>query len=290
MRISPTKLGALCAPGFCPLCYWRLLRLKFRKPYMFPMPAIMHSLDAQEKQVAAISIDHNGCLPQYFGSFQNAVEILPIEAIPGFHEETNLELYGKPDLVLRDGSGKVMVVDNKTAKTKLDSHPLSAMYRAQVNMYGFLLERCPEAYEISRVGLLYYEFSPLTDDEILLNVGDDFMFARFTPQLIEIEYNPEEIVVPLLEKVRALIDMQNPPDGKEGCKDCELLAFFHDIAKVTDGIRAPRRHDLEDARRYSSERFLLDFGIDAARQSKLDNIFRDAQPFGVLDRWLRDEE
>lgn len=290
LRISPTKLGALCAPSFCPLCYWRLLRLKFKKPYSFPMPAILNFLDIQEKQVATVSIDKNGCLPEYFGVFQDAVEILPIPAVAGFHQETKLNLYGKPDLVLRDGSGKVMVIDNKTAKTKLASHPLSEMYRAQVNMYGFLLERCPDAYEISRVGLLYYEFSPLTDDEILLNVGDDFMFARFTPQLIEIEYSPEEIVVPLLKKVRELIDMQDPPKGNDGCSDCALLDLFHDVAKVTDGVALPRPNDLEDSRRYSSESFLRKFGIDEARQSRLDGIFREAQPFGVLDRWLRDEE
>src|ERR1700723_1679447 len=211
MRVSPSKLGALAAPNYCPLCYWRLQRLKFRKPFSFPMPAILNNLDAQHKQLVAVSLDREAKLPEYFGSFRKAKEILPIEAIDGFHSETNLDLYGKPDLVLRDAKGKVMVVDNKTAKIKPATHPLSARYAAQINMYGFLLERCTDAYEVSKVALLYYQFSPLTDDEILPNIGKDFMFARFTPQLVEIQYDPEAIVVPLLEKHRELLDMDEPP-------------------------------------------------------------------------------
>jgi hypothetical protein len=142
-RISPSKLGALCAPGFCELCYWRVLRLNFRKPFMFPMPAILNSLDAQHKQFANVALDRRGILPEYFGDFQDATEILEIESIEGFHAETNLELFGKPDLVLQDKDGAVSVIDNKTAKSKALDHPRTAMYRAQVNMYGLPARELP---------------------------------------------------------------------------------------------------------------------------------------------------
>lgn len=288
LRISPSKLGALCAPGFCQLCYWRLLRLKFKKPYMFPMPAILNSLDAQHKQLAAVSLNTKGKLPAYFGAFQDAVEILPIESIPGFHEETNLVLLGKPDLLLRNAAGTVSVVDNKTAKLKSADHPLTAIYRAQVNMYGFLLERSPEAYQVSRVALLYYEFEALSDAAVLKLVGNDYMMARFKPTLVEVEYDPENIVVPLLRKVRELIDMDTPPDGREDCKDCNLLAAFHDFATVTDGVRPSNGYDRADMNRYSRESFLYQYGLPEERQATLDTIMKDAAPDGVLDLWFRD--
>ena len=288
LRISPSKLGALCAPGFCELCYWRLLRLKFKKPYMFPMPAILNSLDAQHKQLAAVSLDTKGGLPDYFGAFQDAVEILPVESISGFHEQTNLELFGKPDLVLQDAAGLVSVIDNKTAKSKSADHPLTAIYQAQVNMYGFLLERSPEAYQVSRVAVLYYEFESLTDRAILKHVGNDYMMAKFKPTLVEVEYDPEKIVVPLLEKVRELIDMDTPPDGKDDCKDCGLLAAFHDFATVTDGVRPSNGYDRDDVNRYSRESFLFRYGLPEERQATLDAIMKDAEPDGVLDLWFRD--
>src|ERR1039458_4800655 len=254
MRVSPSKLGALAAPDYCPLCYWRLQRLKFRKPFNFPMPGILNNLDAQHKQLVSVLLDRVGKLPAFFGSFRGATEMLPIEAISGFHSETNLDLYGKPDLVLRNAQGKVMVIDNKTAKIKPATHPLSARYCAQINMYGMLLERCPDEYEVTKVALLYYEFDPLTDDEIVANVGKDFMFARFTPELVEIEYDPEAIVIPLLEKFRELLDLDDPPEGREGCKDCLLLESFHDCTKMTDAIRLPLRNDTADQQDRKSTR------------------------------------
>jgi hypothetical protein len=288
MSVSPSKLGSLAAPDYCPLCYWRLQRLKFKKPFNFPMPGILNNLDGQHKQLVSVLLDREGKLPEYFGAFCSATEVLPIDAVEGFHSETNLDLRGKPDLVLRDAKGKVMVVDNKTAKIKPATHPLSARYAAQINMYGFLLERCPDAHEVTRVALLYYEFSPLTDDEILPNIGKDFMFARFTPQLVEIDYDPEAIVVPLLEKYRELLDMNNPPDGNENCPDCPILDEFHDCTKMTDAVRLPIRNDTADYRRYLSESYLKRFGIDDKRQAKLDGLWRDAQPDGVLAHWFDD--
>src|ERR1035441_2701637 len=108
MRVSPSKLGALAAPNNCSTCYWILQRLKFKKPFNFPMPAILNNLDGQHKQLVSVLLDRVGKLPEFFGSFRSATEVLPIEAIKGFHSETNLDLYGKPDLVLRNADGSVM--------------------------------------------------------------------------------------------------------------------------------------------------------------------------------------
>jgi hypothetical protein len=115
------------------------------------------------------------------------------------------------------------------------------------------------------------------------------MMARFKPVLVEVDYDPENVLEPLFKKVRELMDMEEPPDGNEGCKDCILLAAFHDIASVTDGVRPPRRNDQDDINRYSSEVFLVRYGLSDERQARLDALAKDAEPGGVLDLWLRDE-
>ena len=289
MRMSPSKIGALCNPDCCLRCFWTLLRMKFRKPFNFPMPGILHSLDAQEKQVARVLLDRDGVLPEYFGAFCDATEILPINEVSGFHEETQLELYGKPDLVLRDKAGLVSVVDNKTAQVKPPEHALSAMYKAQINFYGYLLERAEESYVISRVGLLYYSIAELTDDQVAKKTGKDFMWALLRPTMIEIEYSPETIIEPLFRQVRELIDSKEAPEGREGCKDCLLLEAFQDCLSVTDSSCVRYMDAREKEKHFYSERHREFSELDTVRQMELDSLPALAameRPWGVLAQWM----
>ena len=263
--------------------------MKFRKPFSFPMPNIMHSLDSQEKRLAQVCLDKNGVLPDFFCAFCDAVEILPIEAVSGFHDETGLDLYGKPDLVTRDADGLVSVIDNKTAQVKPPEHALSAQYTAQVNFYGYLLEQSAEnPYKVSRVGLLYYPITALTDEELAKKVGKDFMWALFKPCMVEIEYDPERILFPLFQQVRDLIDMTEAPDGLEGCKDCELLAGFRDCMAVTDSSQVRLMDSRELQRHIYSERMRSESVLDPVRQFQLDCLpamARVERPEGVLAQW-----
>jgi hypothetical protein len=253
------------------------------------MPNILNSLDLQEKQVAQVLLDRNGVLPKYFGSFCDAVEILPIENVSGFHQETSIELFGKPDLVLRDAAGFVSVIDNKTAQAKPPEHALSAMYRAQLNFYGYLLEKADSSTVVSRVGLLYYSVSSLTDDEVFKNTGDDNMWALFRPSMHEIDYDPENIVVPLLRRVRALIDSTEAPKGNSDCKDCELLKAFQDCLSVTDSSGVKFMDQKERQQYFSRERHREFNLVDEIRQYQLDSlpaVARLERPLGALAQWI----
>ncbi len=66
-RITATKLSALCVPSCCLRCYWRLLRLSFKRPFTFPLPKLMQSLDKHEKQGAIVTLRETGELPEFFG-------------------------------------------------------------------------------------------------------------------------------------------------------------------------------------------------------------------------------
>jgi len=290
LRISPSKIGMLCDPNFCPLCYWRLLRLKFKKPYTFPMPAILQKMDKQQKNLVTATLANKKPLPKYFGPFCDSVRALDHDSVSGLHEPTGLTLYGKPDLVLANENGEVSIIDNKTAKVKEYDHPLAANYRAQVNFYGYVLENSEYQYTIDKLAILYYEMSVAEDDEVLKLVNDDCMMARLMPTLVEVEYDPESILEPLFETVRELIDAKQPPAGAEGCQDCEKLAAFHECAELADSRVLPPRNSCRDEQeRYYRQRYLVDVGLTDEKQYKLDHLAIDAAPDGVLAQWLADE-
>jgi hypothetical protein len=288
MRISPSKVGALCVPDACERCYWILLRMKFRAPYSWPMPGVMFALDAHQKQLVRAILDKDKALPEFFGPFQDATELLEIESVSGFHKETGLTLFGKPDLVLKNAKGHLTVLDNKTAKKQPAEHPLTAKYIVQTNFYGYLLEQSEAAPKVTKVGILNYEFAPLTDEEILKKTEDDCVWTRFRPIVTEVTYDPESIVVPVLEHVRELIDQTGIPAGKEDCPDCKRLDSFRDLIENSDSIAQPYLTDREKRQEFYARRHRQIAGVDETRQSQLDSVLVAGEPGGVLAAWNED--
>ncbi len=285
-RITPTKLAALCAPGFCPRCYWRLLRLEFKKPFLFPLPAIMQHLDKHQKQGAIVSLRDEGELPKFFGPFASATEVVPVASLSGYHEPTKLKLFGKPDLVLKAEDGTLMVLDNKTADVKAEDHPLSAAYRVQVNFYAYLLTHAEMAQEVSRAGLVYYVFSPVKDDDIPDYFSDYEVLARFEPKAQEVELDPDRIIPPLLKKVRQLLDLTEAPEPKADCPDCELISLFANLLMDDQEKIVPVWLSQREIREYLIRQDFRQL-TDAQKQlkSKLPLLSMLADPLGVLRMW-----
>lgn len=177
--------------------------------------------------------------------------------------------------MLKNAKGDLMVIDNKTAKKQPAEHPLTAKYTVQTNFYGYLLEQSESAMKVSKVGILNYEFAPLSDKEILKNTEDDHCWTRFNPVVTEVTYDPETIVVPVLEHVRELIDETGIPSGKQGCRDCQLLESFRDLIETRDSISRTYLTDREQLREFYAERYRKLNVVDQTRQS-LQFPFRDA--------------
>src|ERR1039458_4770965 len=137
-RITPSKLGALCGENPCYRCFWCLLRMSFKKPFDFGTPYVMQLLDQLQKQVAKVFLAEEGELPEFFGAFRSATKIISLTSMSAYHRETDLHLYGMPDLVFENKDGSRMILDNKTAFPKSEDEALFYKYQAQVNFYGFL--------------------------------------------------------------------------------------------------------------------------------------------------------
>lgn len=73
------------------------------------------------------------------------------------------------------------------------------------------------------MGLVYFE--PLTDiteldvDALINAAGFNMTFAA---RILPIELNLD-MIPPLLKRARQIYDMEEAPEGREGCKDCGLL-------------------------------------------------------------------
>jgi len=77
---------------------------------------------------------------------------------------------------------------------------------------------------ITGIGLAYYEpQTNVTSESLDLVLLEKGFHMPFRAHLLELELKPEETVMPLLKKVRELADMAAPPEGLNGCKDCQLL-------------------------------------------------------------------
>jgi hypothetical protein len=291
-RITPTKLSALCAPNYCPRCYWKLLRASFKKPFDFGTPFVMQELDRHQKNVARIGI-MEGELPKFFGPFKDATEVLPISSVSCVHADTGLTLFGYPDLVFAFADRSVGILDDKTAKVKAEDHPLFHSYRTQVNHYAYALQNSANPRTVSRVGLLYYEFAHLSDEEMADSFNDSEVWARFKPKVVEMDLDPEGIVVPLLEKVRDLLDLSECPKGRKGCNDCALLDLYfrlkkdEDIEDLDDNIVAML--DRDERNEYFARRRSRSISCSDGTQmpgDRLASVLSSmADPLGVVANW-----
>ena len=56
--------------------------------------------------------------------------------------------------------------------------------------------------------------------DALVDDGGFSMPFKTTAEPIELDRN---LIPPLLRKAKTLLEMENPPQGREGCKDCRLV-------------------------------------------------------------------
>jgi hypothetical protein len=183
--------------------------MNFAKPYYFPPAAVLNQLDAQQKQMARVALD-DGQLPDFFGPCADATELLEIDSMSCHHQDTDLLLYGKPDFVFVLPDNTIGIVDGKTAYEKKENSPLYYMYEFQVNFYAYLAEQQEDPYSVSCGGLLYFEFEAMSDTEIRKKYTHTHMLAKFRPNYVAVTLDPEGVVVPVLERVRKLMDMEDP--------------------------------------------------------------------------------
>lgn len=223
LRISAKDLGALALPGFCPRCFW-ISRHASRLPFQI-FPGIFSSIDSYSKKITARYFESHQELVHWFAQQGLAGEPVKVPHHSKFNvldEETAILLTGMPDEILRLADGSYAILDYKTAKFTANQDSLMPMYDVQLNVYGYIGERL-EFNPVSRLLLIYYE--PVTDitaHEIDLLVHDHGFQMGFLGKPLEIRRDAGRIP-PLLKRVREIVDLPRPPQGREGCADCRAL-------------------------------------------------------------------
>ena len=230
ITISAKNLGGVAMPGFCTRCFWITMHAE-GLPYQI-FPGIFSSIDAYGKRLVHGWFDRHQSAPPW---------LMPLGNVTGYRNpphyskfsildpQTNVVLRGTPDGILVMGDGSYLIVDYKTARFTAHQDALFPMYDIQLNAYAFI-GRERDVHPVSGLALVYTE--PVTEDPAASrdsNHTDSGFLMEFSAHVRPVDLAMQKIP-PLLAKVREIYDLQRPPRGKKGCKDCALLQGLFELS------------------------------------------------------------
>ena len=225
IQISGKNLGQLAlAAEFCPRCFWLRLHSQQRLPYQI-FPGVFSSIDAFTKKVTAAHFAQHHRAPAWFKNLGDIKKLIPVPHHSKFRfmdETTGILLTGAPDDLVLKADETLVVVDYKTARFTENQDSLLPLYLVQLNSYAVIGERIGLG-TVSALALIYYE--PMTDvgaDDVDSVVAADGFAMRFVAKVLPVELALDKIPL-LLARVREIYDLQYPPTGRAGCRDCRLL-------------------------------------------------------------------
>jgi len=244
LRISGKNLGQLALPDFCPRCFWLKLHCDGKLPFAV-FPGIFASIDGLTKKVTAAHFAKHDRLPTWFSELGDIIEIIPVPHHSKFQWQdpaTGIVLSGAPDELVRKRDGSLVIPDYKTSKFSKTQDALAPLYRTQLNSYAAIAERIGLG-KVSGLALIYFEPKTEVDAESIDEVCSvDGFNMRFRAKVLPVALEPDSIL-PLLARAREIFDLQFPPTGRAGCKDCGLLAGL--VAMLTSPLPNAERERLE---------------------------------------------
>lgn len=231
------RLGAKdCAKAnlrnFCDRCYWYYLRCK---PVPFnSFPGIFNEFDRLEKGLVQAHIDEYGRPPSWMGEdYAAATNYEEVGFLEWEDEENEITLRGGPDLVLRNKDKSWWaVLDYKTARHRDGEDPFLLQYEGQLLGYAFLLAK--NGYKKpENAGLLYMapKAEP-TKKELLGYLTKTGFTLPFAVEAISIELGDFALIHKWLKRARDIFDQEQPPAGRDGCRNCKRIDVFIKQAKV----------------------------------------------------------
>ena len=224
MRISAKNLGLLALPDSCERCFWMRARLGWKSPWAI-MPGIFSSIDAYSKRAILAYFEKYGRFPPWISGRWADARPLPTPHHSTFRLTdlaTGIVLTGVPDLMLGLPCRRLAILDLKTARISDHQDFLLPMYQVQLVGYALIAESLGMG-TVEALGLIYGE-PPANDDNRGLDaLVDDCGFSMpFKATAEPIELN-RALIPPLLKKAKTLLEMENPPESQEGCKECRLV-------------------------------------------------------------------
>jgi hypothetical protein len=286
LKISATNLALLAMEEACPLCWYTLSTIRWKKPFVYPMPGVMQYHDRTQKYLLAELIKRDQKLPDCFKPYQDVRGIAPIVKVEYIDPETGLLLYGYPDFVAERENGSVLVFDNKTAKLKGDDSPLYWAYNAQVNIYAHLIAKGAHNRRVDGAALFYFRWPQVIPEDILDYWYENRLHAPLEPVVQPVELDFDEIVCPLILKAHGLLSGAVTPTANPDCRDCASLQTF---LKAQSQIKASSTWamDARTRQRLAARQRFIDacrLGIDTAAEEQF------APPcfgheFGMVANW-----
>ena len=241
IRISAKNLGYLALDYFCPRCFWLKMKLQNRLPWQI-FPGIFSSIDSYSKKITNVHWEKHGFIPRWldeFGSLDRPVHTPHHSKFFIIDEATDIRLTGVPDEIVRRSDGSFFIIDYKTARFTGHQDRLLPMYQVQINGYAYIGNRT--GFEpVSGIGLVYYEpNTDLTEEQLDRVILDDGFYMPFSAKILPLDLDPEGMIPPLLKKVREIVDFQEPPAGRPGCKDCVRLDVLVGLVRTSNHPQWP---------------------------------------------------
>jgi len=221
-KISAKNLGSLALPNACFRCFWIKTHLKL--PYQI-FPGIFSSIDSYTKKAIGSYFQKYNCLPDSLSSVGRVKEIFPFYHHTKFSycdEDTGVILSGIPDDIFQGDDGSLIIVDYKTSRFTEYQDKLFPTYQVQLNGYAKIAQEM-DLGKVTALYLIYFE--PKTDieeNDIDNLINDNGFLMNFEAKILPVALNLGSIP-PLLKRAKDIYDLESPPEGWNGCKECEKL-------------------------------------------------------------------
>ena len=222
--ISATDLGYYAFSRFCPLCAWVRQHVK---PLPFQsFPGIFSTIDRYNKLIVSGHFERQNSLPlwlEQLGEADSCVNPPHWSSFKVLDGRSGVMIRGEADGIFRMRDGSYTIVDYKTSKYSPAQRGVFRAYEVQLNAYAYIGERLGLS-PVGRLALVYME--PVTDEETARDprlVDEKGFSMGFEATVVNVRLRPEELIPPLLRKAREVGDMDRPPTGLTGCKDCEAV-------------------------------------------------------------------
>ena len=225
ITISATNLGYFASSRFCPRCAWLRLNLK-ELPYQ-SFPGIFSTIDRYNKFIVQSYFNRENSLPLWLrnlGDVDRYIDPPHWSSFKVFDEASSVTLRGEADGIFQMTDGSYTIVDYKTSRYNGTHRGMFKSYEVQLNAYAYIGERLGLS-PVSRLALVYME--PLTGEETAQqprSVDEQGFIMGFEARIVDVNLKPGRLIPELLRKVKALVELEQAPQGKDDCKDCAAVA------------------------------------------------------------------
>ena len=222
--ISATELGSYASSRFCLHCAW--VRLHVKKLPFQSFPGIFSTIDRYNKLIVQNHFERERALPtwlQQLGEAGTCVNPPHWSSFKVLDEKSGVTIRGEADGIFQMSDGSYTIVDYKTSKYSPAQRGMFTAYEVQLNAYAYIGERLGLS-PVGRLAPVYME--PVTDEQTTQDPSliDDKGFSMgFEATVVDVALRPDQLVPPLLRRVKEVAEMGQPPAGGSGCKDCEAL-------------------------------------------------------------------